>query len=126
MENCMSIRFSNDHVWIETLNSSVRVGITEHAQEALGDIVFVQFPQVGQGFSKNAVLAVIESVKAAADVVIPVGAKVLKINAQVIDNPALVNSDPLGLGWLVEVEMNDPSEVSELMDSSEYLKFCET
>ncbi len=122
----MSIRFSNDHVWIETLNSSVRVGITEHAQEALGDIVFVQFPQVGQGFSKNAVLAVIESVKAAADVVIPVGAKVLKINAQVIDNPALVNSDPLGLGWLVEVEMNDPSEVSELMDSSEYLKFCET
>jgi glycine cleavage system H protein len=122
----MSIRFSNDHVWIETLSSSVRVGITEHAQEALGDIVFVQFPQVGQGFSKNAVLAVIESVKAAADVVIPVGAKVLKINAQVIDNPALVNSDPLGLGWLVEVEMNDPSEVSELMDSSEYLKFCET
>jgi len=121
----MSIRFSTDHVWIETLNSVVRVGITEHAQEALGDIVFVQFPQVGEEFAKNAVLAVIESVKAAADVVIPVGAKVLKINDQLVDNPGLVNSDPLASGWLAELELSDPTQVSELMDSSAYLKFCE-
>jgi len=101
------------------------VGITEHAQEALGDIVFVQFPQVGEEFAKNAVLAVIESVKAAADVVIPVGAKVLKINDQLVDNPGLVNSDPLASGWLAELELSDPTQVSELMDSSAYLKFCE-
>ncbi len=120
----MGKKFSSDHVWIEVENGVTRVGITEHAQDALGDIVFVQLPKIGEEFAKSGVLAVIESVKAAADVLIPAGARVIKLNDQLKDNPALVNSDPLGLGWLVEVELITPNELDSLMGSVEYLNFC--
>jgi glycine cleavage system H protein len=122
----MSMKFSSDHVWIESKDGITRIGITEHAQDALGDIVFVELPQAGKSFAKGEVVAVIESVKAAADVFSPASVKVLKINPLLKDDPALANSDPLASGWLLEVELSVPSELDSLMDLSPYLEFCKS
>ena len=122
----MSMKFSSDHVWIESKDGITRIGITEHAQDALGDIVFVELPQAGKSFAKGEVVAVIESVKAAADVFSPASIKVLKINPLLKDDPALANSDPLASGWLLEVELSVPSELDSLMDLSPYLEFCKS
>ena len=122
----MSMKFSSDHVWIESKDGITRIGITEHAQDALGDIVFVELPQTGKSFAKGEVVAVIESVKAAADVFSPASVKVLKINPLLKDDPALANSDPLASGWLLEVELSVPSELDSLMDLSPYLEFCKS
>lgn len=120
------MKFSSDHVWIESKDGITRIGITEHAQDALGDIVFVELPQTGKSFAKGEVVAVIESVKAAADVFSPASVKVLKINPLLKDDPALANSDPLASGWLLEVELSVPSELDSLMDLSPYLEFCKS
>jgi len=120
----MGKKFSSDHVWIESKDGTTRIGITEHAQDALGDIVFVEFPEVGKGFKKGEALAVIESVKAAADVYSPAGAQVLQINPLLKEDPSLANSEPLGKGWLVEVKLTTPSELDALMDLGAYQEFC--
>jgi glycine cleavage system H protein len=121
----MSMRFSSDHVWIESKGEVTNIGITEHAQDALGDIVFVDFPQVGKLFTKGDALAVVESVKAAADVYSPASVEVIAINPHLSENPALANSDPLGSGWLVEVKLLEPSELDSLMDLAAYQAFCQ-
>jgi glycine cleavage system H protein len=118
------MKFSSDHVWIDVSAEHARVGITEHAQDALGDVVFVQFPGVGESFARTGVLAVIESVKAAADVIAPAGIKIVRINTELKDNPGLANTDPLGAGWLVEVQMTNPAELEQLMDAQTYTEFC--
>jgi len=120
----MSMRFSSDHVWIESKGEVTSIGITEHAQDALGDIVFVDFPQVGKLFKKGDALAVVESVKAAADVYSPASVEVIAVNPQLSENPALANSDPLASGWLVEVKLLEPSELDSLMDLAAYQAFC--
>jgi glycine cleavage system H protein len=118
------MKFSSDHVWIQVSAEHTRVGITEHAQDALGDVVFVQFPGEGESFAQTGVFAVIESVKAAADVIAPAGIKIIRINTELKDNPGLANTDPLGTGWLVEVEMTNPAELDQLMDAQAYEQFC--
>lgn len=117
-------RFSSDHVWIETLDEVARVGITVHAQDALGDIVFVEMPEVGRVFSKGDALAVVESVKAAADVLSPVSLSITQVNDSLKSDPSLANSDPLNAGWLVEAQLKNPEELEALMDLTTYTAFC--
>jgi glycine cleavage system H protein len=119
------IKFSSDHHWIDATSAQqATIGITVHAQDALGDIVFVQLPEVGQHFAQGEVVAVVESVKAAADVYMPASGKVLEINPALKDDPALANSDPLGAGWLFKASLSQVAELDGLMDAAAYADFC--
>jgi glycine cleavage system H protein len=118
-------KFTSDHVWIQRedgANHAV-VGITVHAQEALGDIVFVEFPEPGKVFAKGDVAAVVESVKAAADVYIPVAGTVTGTNDALRDDPSLANTDPLGVGWFFTIEVQNPAEFDALMNEAAYAAF---
>ena len=116
----MSLLYTADHEWISQDNGSAVVGITHHAQDALGDVVFVELPEVGKAFSQGDVTGVVESVKAAADVHMPVSATVLEVNEELRADPSLANSDPEGAGWFYQVTLSNPSEVDGLMDASAY------
>ena len=118
-------KFTSDHVWIQREDgaSQAVVGITVHAQEALGDVVFVEFPEIGKSFAKGDVAAVVESVKAAADVYIPVSGTVTGVNPALRDDPALCNTDPLEAGWFFTIDMQNPTEFDALMDDVAYAAF---
>ncbi len=119
------IHFSSDHHWIDaTTPELATIGITVHAQDALGDIVFVQLPEVGQSFAQGAVVAVVESVKTAADVFMPASGQVREVNPALKDDPALANSDPLGAGWLFKAQLSQVGELEGLMDAAAYADFC--
>jgi glycine cleavage system H protein len=124
------MKFSTDHVWISPKEVSDQstwlLGITEHAQDALGDIVFVEMPTLNKEYMKGAVVAVVESIKAAADVFIPVSAQVLGINPKLKEQPGLMNSDPTGEGWLAELRLSEPAQLDSLMDATTYQGFCKT
>ena len=124
----MGMKFSSDHVWIDhnALEGTTRMGITEHAQDALGDIVFVEFPEVDKSFQAGEAAAVIESVKAAADVYCPASVQVLGINQALKDEPSLANSDPLKSGWLLEVKLLEPGQLDAIMDLDAYQTFCKS
>jgi glycine cleavage system H protein len=122
----MSIKFTDEHVWIridaaDTMLATV--GITVHAQETLGDIVFVDLPEIGTTIEPKAVAGVVESVKAAADVFMPAGGKVTEVNEALRADPALANSDPLGAGWFFKVALSRPEELDALMDEARYMQF---
>jgi glycine cleavage system H protein len=114
------IKFTKDHEWVRLEGGVVTVGITAYAQEHLGDLVFVELPEIGKRFDKGAPAAVVESVKAASDVYAPVSGEVLETNADIVANPALVNSDPLGAGWFFKLKISDSAEIDELMDEAAY------
>ncbi|NLR76282.1 MULTISPECIES: glycine cleavage system protein GcvH [Leeia] len=117
----MSTKFSEDHEWLRSeADGSVTIGITHYAQDSLGDLVFVELPAVGSTVSKGDASCVIESVKAAADVKMPVSGTVLAVNEALVDNPALVNEDPEGAGWFVRLQPSDLSEADGLMDEAAY------
>ena len=118
-------KFTEDHEWVRVDDGVATVGITDHAQEQLGDIVFVDLPDVGKQVAKGDEAAVVESVKAAAEVYAPVDGEVVEANTALADNPGLVNSDPTGNGWFVKVKLADPSQVDGLMDAAAYAAFCE-
>ena len=110
-----------DHEWIDTTEPTAAiVGITVHAQDALGDVVFVELPEVGTSYAKGDVAGVVESVKAAADLYMPVGGEVVEVNETLRADPALANSDPLAAGWFFKVKLSDASELASLMDASAY------
>lgn len=117
----MTTMFTSDHEWI-TLDDheAATVGITLHAQDALGDVVFVELPAVGATFKKGDVSGVVESVKAAADLYMPVGGEIVEVNEALRDNPALANTDPLGSGWFFKVRVADKAELGELLDAAAY------
>ena len=119
----MTIYFSEDHEWIAVEGDTGTVGITEYAQNALGDIVFVEVPEVGDDFAKGDEIAVVESVKAASEIYTPVGGKVTAINGALEDEPALVNSSAEGDGWFYKIKLSDGEEVKELMDAEGYKAF---
>ena len=120
----MSKKFSSDHVWIQSHgDGTATVGITVHAQDALGDVVFVDFPKVGSHYNKGDVAGVVESVKAAADVYIPVSGEVTELNEALRDDPSLANSDPLEAGWFFRMKVADPSQLDALMDTAAYSAF---
>jgi len=117
----MTTKFTADHEWINIEDHEAAVvGITLHAQDALGDVVFVELPEVGRTFKKGEVAGVVESVKAAADIYMPVSGEIVEINEKLRDEPALANSDPLGTGWFFKVHVTDMLEFDDLMDAPAY------
>ena len=122
----MSLYFTRDHEWIRVEGDVATVGISDHAQQALGDIVFAEVPEAGKRLAKGAEAAVVESVKAASDVYSPVGGEVTEGNGAVADDPALINRDPEGDGWFFKLKFDDPSEVEGLMDEASYRDWVKT
>ncbi len=118
-------KFSEEHEWIEIDGDTATVGITIHAQEQLGDIVFVDLPEVGAVFNKDDEAGVVESVKAASEVYAPIGGEILEVNDALTDNPALVNEDAEGDGWFFKMKIEDAGELDDLMTESEYGDFIE-
>lgn len=116
------MRFSDSHEWVNVKDEIATVGITEHAQKELGEIVFVQLPKVGDKLEAKQEVVVLESTKAAADIYCPISGTVVKVNEKVVEDPTLLNSDPEGSGWLFVLAANDSSELDELMDRSQYLE----
>lgn len=116
----MSLYFTKDHEWIRIDGDTATVGISDHAQEQLGDIVFAEVPETGRHLSKGQEAAVVESVKAASDVYSPVSGEVVDGNSKVADDPSIVNSDPEGEGWFFKLKLDDSSELDGLMDEGAY------
>ena len=122
----MSLYFTKEHEWIRVEGDTATVGISNHAQEALGDIVFAEVPEAGRRVTKGQEAAVVESVKAASDVYAPVSGEVIEGNQAVADDPALVNSDPEGQGWFFKLKLGNPSELDGLMDEGAYREWVKT
>ena len=123
----MTIKFSKDHEWVNAADANAAVvGITVHAQDALGDVVFVDLPAVGTTFAQGDVAGVVESVKAAADVYMPVSGEGVEVNEALRADPAVANSDPLGAGWFFKVKLSDASQLDALMDETAYSSFAAT
>ncbi|MDF9408478.1 MAG: Glycine cleavage system H protein [Pelotomaculum sp. PtaB.Bin013] len=118
------LKYSSEHEWVRAEGDEASIGITDYAQHALGDIVFVELPEVGEEVGAGEALAVVESVKAASDVYSPVSGKIAKVNERLFASPELVNSDPYG-SWFVVVSMSDPGELDTLLSPEEYVKLCE-
>lgn len=114
------LRFTETHEWIDTSDDEMSVGITSHAQQLLGDMVFVELPQVGLEVSAGEELGVLESVKAASDFYAPISGIITEVNSQVSENPELVNTDPYGQGWLVKIKADHLEEIEALLDEEDY------
>ena len=119
----MTTKYSNDHEWISINDGIGTVGITNHAQSQLGDIVFVELPTVGVTVEAGEEAGVVESVKAASDIITPVSGDILEVNDALEAEPSLANSDPTGNGWFFKIRIIDPSQLAELMNEPEYEKF---
>jgi glycine cleavage system H protein len=122
----MSIKYTPDHEWIKVDGNHAVIGITHHAQDALGDVVFVDLPEVGKSFAAKDIAGVVESVKAAADVYMPVSGEITEVNEALRADPSLANTDPLGLGWFFKVKLANPAELDGLMDETSYSTFSAT
>jgi glycine cleavage system H protein len=122
----MSIKYSEDHEWVELKgDDQVVIGITDFAQEQLGDLVYVELPEVGDECSRGENISVIESVKAASDLVAPVSGTIVEVNSRLEDEPELVTEDSMGEGWFIKVKLSNTSELDDLMDESAYNSFTE-
>ena len=119
----MTLKYTEDHEWLKIEGDIATVGITHHAQDALGDVVFVDLPAVGTTLAQKETAGVVESVKAAADVYMPVSGEILEVNEALRDDPALANTDPLGAGWFFKVKLSDASQLAALMDGTSYSAF---
>ena len=116
-------KYTEDHVWVEVEGDHARIGITAHAQEALGDVVFVDLPAIGEAIAQKETAGVVESVKAAADVYMPVSGQVTEVNEALREDPSLANTDPQGAGWFFKVRLTDAAQLDSLMDDSAYAVF---
>ena len=120
----MTVKYTVEHEWIQLEDHEAAVvGITLHAQDALGDVVFVDLPEVGKVYTKGEVAGVVESVKAAADVYMPITGEVTEVNEALRADPSLANSDPLGAGWFFKVKLSDAAQLDGLMDETTYTSF---
>jgi len=120
----LTTKFSKDHEWIKVEGGVGTIGITNHAQEQLGDVVFVDLPEVGATVEKDDTMGAVESVKAASDIYSPVTGEVVEVNETLNDEPALVNSSAEADGWMAKVKLSDPAELDGLMDQAAYEAFC--
>lgn len=117
-----NLRYTRTHEWIRQEGYIAIIGITDHAQRELTDIVYVELPSIGKEVKAGDTIAIIESVKAASEVYAPVGGKVVEVNNILVQNPGLINLDPYGEGWLVKIEISNPSEIEALLDAVSYSK----
>jgi len=116
------LRYAEDHEWVKTSGDTAKIGISDYAQDQLGDIVFVELPQVGDVLDKGAEFGTVESVKAVSELYMPIGGEVVAVNSELEDAPELVNSAPYDQGWMVEVKPADTAQIDALMDKAAYLE----
>lgn len=121
----MTVKYTEDHEWIRVEGGVGTVGITDHAQEQLGDIVFVELPEVGRSVGKGDESGVVESVKAASEIYAPVSGEIVEVNAALVDAPQTANTDPAGAGWFYKIKLSDPGELDGLMDEAAYQAFAD-
>ena len=114
------LRYSSDHEWLSRDGSRVRIGITDYAQDSLGDVVFVQLPAVGDSFAAGDTIGEVESTKSVSDIYAPVAGSVIAVNDALADSPQLLNEDPYGEGWMIELELTDASQVDGMLDAAAY------
>jgi len=119
------LKYHKEHTWVKVSGKKGTIGITDHAQDALGDIVYIDLPEADTTVEANSEISEIESTKATSSVISPVSGKIVKVNEELAETPEIINEDPYGKGWIIVVEMDNPAEVEELMDSSEYEKHVE-
>ena len=120
----MTTKYTTDHEWVRAEGAVATVGITQHAQDALGDVVFVDLPEIGKTYRQKDVAGVVESVKAAADVYMPVDGEIVEVNEALRADPSLANSDPMDAGWFFKVRLSTPTQLEALMDEPAYDKFA--
>lgn len=116
------LRYTKDHEWAKAEGDVIRVGVTDYAQDALGDVVFVELPDVGANFDTEAEFGTVESVKAVSELFMPVAGEVVAVNEELADAPERVNQDPYNDGWMLKIKASDPAEVDNLMDKAAYLE----
>jgi glycine cleavage system H protein len=127
MKTPEELKYNKTDEWVKLVGDNALIGISDYAQDQLSDIVYIEFnKEAGDAIKKGEVLSTIESVKAAADVISPVGGKILKVNEDIANNPEKLNSDPYVEAWLYEVELADPSDLDDLLKASDYDSFCES
>ncbi len=119
------LKYTKDHEWAKVDSDVVTVGITDYAQGELGDVVFVELPEVGSSVTQDEAFGTIEAVKAVADLYSPVSGEVVEVNEKLVDAPETVNQDPYGEGWMIKIKLNDPSELDKLMDARAYQKLIQ-
>ncbi len=119
------IKYTNEHEWLRIEGDIVVIGVTPYAAEQLGDVVFVELPDVGKSFSQNDDMAVVESVKAASDVYAPISGEIVEVNDVIVEEPSKVNEDPAGEAWFVKMRVSDSSQLDALMDEAAYKEFLE-
>lgn len=120
------LRYSSDHEWVRIEGNRVRIGITDYAQDALGDVVFVQIPDAGISVDQGATFSEVESTKSVSDIYAPVAGTIVEVNSSLSDAPESVNRDPYGDGWLVVIEVADPSQLESLLDAAGYRRLTES
>ena len=125
MEFPTGLRYSQEHEWVAVDGDIATIGITDYAQEQLGDVVYVELPAAGKVLNKDDTFGVVESVKAVSDIYAPVGGTVTETNADLPNAPELVNADPYGKAWMIRVRLSNPQEVNEMMEAAAYQKFVE-
>ena len=125
MEVPKDLLYTLEHEWIRVNGKNAVIGITQFAQDQLGDIVFVELPEVGSLIEKESPFGVVESVKTVSDLFAPVGGKVTKVNKELETNPEIVNSEPFGEGWIVEIELSEAKDLESLLDPDAYTEQCE-
>ena len=119
------LRYSSDHEWLSRDGSRARIGITDYAQDALGDVVFVQLPNVGDSVTAGQTFGEVESTKSVSDIYAPVSGTVVTVNDALAESPQLLNDDPYGEGWICEIEVGDTSEFDQLLDAAAYVELVE-
>jgi glycine cleavage system H protein len=119
------LRYHKEHTWVKVSGKKATIGITDYAQEALGDIVYIDLPEVDTDIEPNSEIGEIESTKATSSIISPISGRVIEVNEDLSESPETINEDPYGKGWIAVIEIDDASEIDDLMDSSEYAKYVE-
>jgi glycine cleavage system H protein len=125
MINLDDLKYHREHTWVKASGKKATIGITDYAQDALGDIVYIDLPEVESVAEAGTEIAEIESTKATSSVISPVSGTIIEVNEKLADSPEVINEDPYDKGWIAKIEMDDPSELDELMDSGDYDKYIE-